>query len=184
MQHEGEPPVRTGREIEILYRKYHHQLVHHAMQITRDQAAAEDACHSVFVRLLRRGNDSPSLPTLAYLQVAIRHECLNLLRQARRLAPLHDATEPPAVPRPWSADDDRHHLLFARWRTSLSSRQQAIIDRWNLGETYKTIATALGLTAKTVNTHLERAKTKLRLLAERERGRMSPRYGRESNSTS
>lgn len=88
------------------------------------------------------------------------------------MVPLHHVPDPhTSAPLSADGDADLPHNLIDCWRAVLSDKQRAVIDHWNRGSPYQEIALLLGLTVKTVNTHLERAKAKLRILAERERER-------------
>ncbi len=72
------------------YDEHGTMLYRHALMIVGDTAAAEDAVHQVFVKLL--ANVAPQddvRSAVAYLRQAVRNECYSWLRARQR-----DASEP------------------------------------------------------------------------------------------
>lgn len=158
--------------VEAAYRKHLDALLDHARPVCPDHCSAEDACHDVFLRIVRTQRSTESL-SLSYLVVAVRNTCRDHLRRERKWQPLGPTVpEPRTTPSPDQHEDPRS-LRLTDWRLSLSERQQQTLTLWSEGLSYREIAQTLGVTSKSVGTYLERAKTELRVLAERERERVT-----------
>lgn len=170
--------VPWPEDVEAAYRQHLDALLDHARQICPDQCSAEDACHDVFLRIVTTPRSAESLG-LPYLVVAVRNACRDHQRRERKWQPLG-----PTVPEPRTNASPDHHedprsLRLTHWRLSLSERQQQALTLWADDLSYLEIAQALSVAPKCVNTHLERAKTRLRVLAERERERERKAGNRE-----
>ncbi len=158
--------------LERLYRLHYNALVRHALTFVPDPSAAEDACHTVFLRLLQR-EDRPAEITLSYLWTAVRHACFDHRKRVRRLTPLPPSWDHPAPP----ADDldaaAAVRELVARLLDLLPEKARDVMELRLDEQSYREIAEKLGIPFKTVDTILTRARTQLRphLLAERERER-------------
>ncbi len=158
--------------LECLYRLHHSALVRHALTFVPDPQAAEDACHTVFLRLLQR-EDRPAEITLGYLRTAVRHACFDHQKCIRRLTPLPPGWDHPAPP----ADDFEEaaavHELVARLLDLLPEKARDVMELRLDELSYRDIAGKLGIPSKTVDTILTRARELLRLylMAERERER-------------
>lgn len=158
--------------LECLYRLHYNALVRHALTFVPEPQAAEDACHTVFLRLIQR-EDRPAEITLGYLRTAVRHACFDHQKRDRRLTPLPPDWDPPLAP----ADDFEAaaavHELVARLLDLLPEKARDVMELRLDELSYREIAENLGIPSKTVDTILTRAKEQLRphLLAERERER-------------
>lgn len=158
--------------LECLYRLHYNALVRHALTFVPNPQAAEDACHTVFLRLLQR-EDRPAEITLGYLRTAVRHACFDHRKRGRRLTPLPpdwDLPAPPADGHNAAATDQE---LIARLLDLLPEKSRAVVDLWLDEVSYRDIAEKLGIPSKTVDTIYTRTRARLRshVLAERERER-------------
>lgn len=67
-----------------LYNEYYTQLVYYATKILGDRHDAEDAVAEVFVNIIRRNKiDFIAQKPKAYLYIAIRNQCRNIIRDKR-----------------------------------------------------------------------------------------------------
>jgi len=138
-----------------------------ARQVCGDPMSAEDACQDVFARLLIKPQSAESL-SRAYLVIAVRNACRDQRRRELKSQPLGPGAPEPATIPPGDGDEEDQSLLLTDWRPSLPRQQRLVVELWNAQHSYPEIAAALDLAVKTVNTHLERAKAKLRVLVRRE----------------
>ena len=67
-----------------------------------------------------------------------------------------------------------YERVLATWQTTLPTCQRDVVRLWIQRLSYEEIAEALGISDKTVSSHLARAKKRLRKLAERERESFDP----------
>jgi RNA polymerase sigma-70 factor (ECF subfamily) len=77
----------SAAEVRHLYDRHGPALVAYARSFVTDTAAAEDAVHQVFLRLLSPEVERPDVP-VAYVYRAVRNAALNARRNGRRDAPL------------------------------------------------------------------------------------------------
>jgi RNA polymerase sigma-70 factor, ECF subfamily len=148
----------------VLYRNHHGGLVRKAYALLGEIDAAEDCVHAVFVRLLSR---ACSGVTASYLIVAVRNQCLTELARRhreqirnRRLidtarADLARSEDPD--PGLGSRGSENVNLLLA----SLPTRCHSVLKLRMAGFTYDQIGTHLGISPKTVDAQIQRAKTLL-----------------------
>ena len=141
-----------------LYRTYGPAVYRRCLKLLRDPEAAKDAAQDVFVRLVRdmdRLEDARALPWI--YRVATNH-CLNLLRSRRRRGEEVDAADdaldlaPGAEPSPYPA-----RALAAAVLARFDEGTQAVavgilVD----GMEQEELASALGISRKTVQRRLER----------------------------
>lgn len=81
----------TSDDVRRLYAAHGPALVAYACSFAVDAAAAEDAVHQVFLRLLRGDTVVPDAP-VAYLYRAVRNAGLNARRNGSRGVPLETET--------------------------------------------------------------------------------------------
>jgi RNA polymerase sigma-70 factor (ECF subfamily) len=77
----------TAEDVRRYYDQHGPALVAYARSFVTDAAAAEDAVHQVFLKLLRGDTRVPDVP-LAYLYRAVRNAALNVCRNGKRDVPL------------------------------------------------------------------------------------------------
>ena len=143
--------------VERLWREFASRLILYAASILADRAAAEDAVHAVFLRLLR----APGIPDseAGFLFRAVRNESLDTLRSVRRASRarehLFDAR----------ASDPRDEAELAEFRARVEAQLAALPDEqrevvvlkiWG-DLTFPDIAAVLGTTEKTVEHRYYRA---------------------------
>jgi len=165
-------PCPPGMLLECLYRLHYNALVRHALTFVAEPHTAEDACHTVFLRLLQR-EDRPAEITLGYLRTAVRPACFDHQKRVRRLTPLSPGWDHPAPPLDDLEEAAAVHELVARLLDILPEKSRAVVELRLDEMSYREIAGKLGIPSKTVDTILTRARERLRphLLAERERER-------------
>jgi RNA polymerase sigma-70 factor (ECF subfamily) len=77
----------NAEDVRGLYDRHGPALVAYACSFLMDAAAAEDAVHQVFLRLLSAEIEMPDVP-VAYVYRAVRNAALNVRRSRQRDAPL------------------------------------------------------------------------------------------------
>ena len=148
---------------EAFFRTHHAPLVRYAEGIVKDPAEARDLAQDAFVRIWEgreRIDPERSLESLAYRTV--RNLCLNRVRDRKnRETLLAEGYEPPARA-PTGPDDALGQARLAahleRWIDALPERQREALrlSRFS-GLSHEEVAEAMGVSARTVNTHLVRA---------------------------
>jgi RNA polymerase sigma-70 factor, ECF subfamily len=73
----------SAEDLRVLYERHGPALVAYACSFLPDSAAAEDAVHAVFLRLLRNEIETPRSP-VSYVYRAVRNEALNARRGLKR----------------------------------------------------------------------------------------------------
>jgi RNA polymerase sigma factor (sigma-70 family) len=73
----------SAEDVRALYERHGPALVAYACSFLPDAAAAEDAVHAVFVRLLRSEIETPRTP-VSYVYRAVRNAALNARRSLSR----------------------------------------------------------------------------------------------------
>jgi RNA polymerase sigma factor (sigma-70 family) len=165
-------PARRGDEAELyarLGRTLSEIVAHH---VSTSRANVEDACSFAWLQMLRY---QPARETLlAWLVRTGTREAIRLDRRDRRYEHATDDLGEPApivsVCRPIEAHLD---LLAARDAIAdarLRAREREILAAHIAGYRYSEIADATGITPRTVERQLLRAKRRLRGARERQRG--------------
>jgi len=87
-------------DLERLYRRHHEMILRTAFRLTRDVRDAEDVLHTVFVRVMQRGERfAEGAQTGPYLHRAAVNAALDVLRRRQRMVPLESVPpEREAVP--------------------------------------------------------------------------------------
>lgn len=152
------------------YAKYREASIKLGVSLLKDESTAEDICHNVFLRLMRR-SDQPTTLTLQYILTAIRNECLTWLRHAAR----HRSAEPEYLDQIPQPEKDHglelpYHAL-QRWKAELPEQQRIVFDLWCQRFSYEEIGDLLQIAYSTVKTQLTRAKATIRKRAEQEMAR-------------
>lgn len=140
---------------EALYRAFGPAILRRCARLMRDSADAEDATQEVFLKVCRyldrlRPGES-GLPWVHQIATTV---CLNRLRtQARAAAAAERMGSAEAAHAPAFEDRQAAHVLLQQFdeRTSLIAVYH-LVD----GMTQEEIAQALGITRRTVYTHLTR----------------------------
>jgi len=151
---------------EALFTRFHGGLLHYAKSILRYPTdAAEDVVADVFCTLwTSRGQLAVAGSLAAYLYTAIKHRCLDKLREQRR-TPL-DPTDDLPHTQPEDAHQQPDHLLAYQELTAqvahlidqLPERTRQVFQlHRDGGLTYEELATLLGISINSVKTHMFRA---------------------------
>ena len=145
------PRAEVGR----LYDQHGAGLYRYALMILADAAAAEDALHEVFAKLLMQRTSISD--ELRYLRRAVRNECYSALRRRSRSAkrPLLEAVGP----------DDRaeQRLALESAICELPADQREVLHLHSFeGMTFQEIAELVGESINTVASRYRYAVSKLR----------------------
>ena len=145
-------------DVQGLYRHHGAALVAYARSFLPDTAAAEDAVHSVFLRLLRGGVAVPE-SKLGYLYRAVKNAALNLKRDVSRETGI-DANERWFVHRGGNAEAE---LALQKALSELPDEQREVVMMriWS-GMTLEEIGTATGVSLNTAASRYRYALEKLR----------------------
>jgi RNA polymerase sigma-70 factor (ECF subfamily) len=144
-----------GGEAGVLYRKYGPVVYRRCLKLLRDPAEAQDAAQEVFVRALthldglRYGSPLPWL-----YEIATRH-CLNRLRDAGRRSALQarGCGHPlPIDPQVAFADRDQAGRILAQCDETTA---RIVVHHLLDGMTQEEVATAVGLSRRTVGVKLQ-----------------------------
>lgn len=142
-------------------------LVNFAYQYVKDSFAAEDICQKVLIKLWenRKGID-PNRSIKSYLFTAVRNRCLNYIRDnSNRLHKTLDIDSAAFVHTDFSNvpeyDELKAIIDKAVDDLPLSCKQTFIMSRID-GKKYKEIAEELGISQKTVESHISKALKQLR----------------------
>jgi RNA polymerase sigma factor (sigma-70 family) len=148
--------------VSAVYAQEHSRLAALGAMLTGDAAAGEDLAHDVFVDALRRSADDPSYlrePAWPWLRVALVRRAMRrrerIAGELRRLPLLH-AGAPPAAG--WSADT--MDCLTALAALPARMRACAALFYWQDMSTAD-VARELGLSVRTVENQLARARARL-----------------------
>ncbi len=143
--------------MERLWREFAPRLILYAASLLTDRAAAEDAVHAVFLRLLA----APAIPDseAGFLFRAVRNESLDALRSRRRAFQARARLFDPR------ASDPRDELEHAEFRSRVErelaalpeeQREVVVLKIWG-DLTFPEIAAVLAATEKTVEHRYYRA---------------------------
>ncbi len=148
----------NAADIQCLYRHHGAALVAYARSFLRDAAAAEDAVHSVFLRLLR-GDVAVPDSELGYLYRAVKNAALNAKRDDSRETAI-DSEERWFVHR---GGDVEAELALQKALGELPQEQREVVMMriWT-GMTLEEIGAATHVTLNTVASRYRYALEKLR----------------------
>lgn len=150
------------KQVEQLFRMNYRPMYRLACLLLHDADEAHDAVADIFARLLEQGGESRL--TSSYLLVAVRHRCIDRMRQRTlheqvgRLYALDEAMNAQAAP-----DEERHQRLRRAISEALPTQaRRVLLMRYYEGMTYQEIASALGISEVAVYKHLKNAIMKLK----------------------
>jgi RNA polymerase sigma-70 factor (ECF subfamily) len=166
----AESPVAGWDRIafDTLFRAHYGELCTYVQRMLHDRAAAEEVVQNVFLKICERGLPGRAgTVSRAYLYAAARNDVIDNARALRRVE-RHVA----AVQRadmevaPDAASETEYRELVALVRCALATlprrpREVFLLSRRD-GLDYVGIARALGLSVKTVESHMRRALSALR----------------------
>jgi RNA polymerase sigma-70 factor (ECF subfamily) len=151
-------PKLSAEDVRALYERHGPALVAYACSFLPDAAAAEDAVHAVFVRLLRVEIETPRSP-VAYVYRAVRNAALNARRSSIRESPLAE-TETLFV---HHSGNREASLTLQRALSELPEEQrEAVVMRIWSGMTLEEIAASTEVSLNTVASRYRYALEKLR----------------------
>jgi len=157
-----DPETTAVARVSDVYAREHDRLAALGAMLTGDAAAGEDLAHDVFVHALRRSHADPEYlrePAWPWLRVALVRRALRrrerIAGELRRL-PLIHAGAPPAPG--WSPDT--MDCLAALAALPARMRACAVLFYWQDMSTAD-VARELGLSPRTVENQLARARTRL-----------------------
>ncbi|RQO75580.1 RNA polymerase sigma-70 factor [Pedobacter sp. KBW06] len=151
-----------------IYLRYWEKLLHFANQKTENYEDAENIVQDIFVSLWNRKESLIINSSLQnYLMVSVKYRIIKLFEKQRTQQSYKDTT---LVSSDIMDDSTQQYLDFEELRTTLEElvghlpENQALIFRMNKtdGMTSKEIASALGVSEDSVNSHLTRIKKVLR----------------------
>lgn len=156
--------LQTGSEqaFDAIFRVYYAPLVGTATALLGDRDLAEEVVQDVMLELWRRRAGIVIEITLrAYLHRAVRNRALNLIRHesiVRRTRPLVVDEHQPPVPADRAATEHEIDAAFARALEELPPRCREVFELSRLqGLRYAEIASALGISIKTVEAQMGKA---------------------------
>ena len=143
------------------------RLVRH--EVRAPEPVIEDACQVAWIRLVGHRERVHRDAAVAWLVTTAMHEAFRLIRRANRDLPLEvlvddncDLGEAAVGPSPEEIVEGRMRLQLLR---SLPERQRRLVWLQGLGLSYAEMAELTGVTPRTVERQLIRARRKLALVA-------------------
>ena len=160
----------TDREqFAAVVREYHAPLAHYALRLTRSAPVAADVVQDVFLALWeRRDRVEAGAAFRSLLYTMVRNRALNVRRKARPFATGDPAPALDAAPAAAPAADDRLDAAqlrgyVRRWIEALPPRRaEAFMLSRDQGLSHAEIAEVMGLSVRTVETHVFQALKTLR----------------------
>jgi RNA polymerase sigma-70 factor (ECF subfamily) len=152
----------SADEVRRLYDQHGPALVMYACSIVADSAAAEDAVHQIFLRLLQGDIPVPGVPG-AYLYRAVRNAALNSRRNGKRSVSLEE--QPVRAKSLFQHSDENPEaalaLQAARLELPEEQREVVVLRIWS-GMTLEEAANLCGITTNTAASRYRYALEKLR----------------------
>lgn len=153
----------SQNQIEQLFRKHYARLRRLAYTMLHDDEESKDAVSDVFVRMMQTGTQPDDDKAEGYLAIAVRNRCRDVIahqqirQKVERLIPTDNTV--------WlseTTEQQRYSRLRHLVDTELTEQtRQVFLLRFDRRMKYEEIATALGISEKTVYKHLHQAITKL-----------------------
>lgn len=161
--------LKEGQEmaLEAIYRRYWQQLYDAANAILKDQAACEDIIQEVFLNLwLRRESLELHTSLGGYLFTSVRHEVFRQIRSGKVREDIFDH-----IVERIQAGPDYHDIEYRELRMQISLIVERLPEKcravYKLSReehlSHKEIARQLNISTKTVENHLTKALSFLRL---------------------
>lgn len=153
--------------LEDIYRDHRRGLFGLALSVVREAAAAEDAVHEAFARMVRQ-RDQPSADPVPYVYKAVRNAAIDQTRRRQtRPDPIDTTINLFAAPK---KDDpatqaemtETQQMLMHAVNNLPGDEREAVVMRSFGGLTFKQIAEATGQPLSTVSSQYQRALGKLR----------------------
>lgn len=157
-----------------IYEEHKHALLLYALKVTGyNQAMAEDAVHNAFVSIIKEKEKYFSLGSREFrfsAVIIVRNKCIDMLRKEKIYASIPieeleiflESKDKPIEEQVFTSSE------YAAIRKHLESideiSRQVLIMKYVLGMSYKEIGEKLNMTPKHVDTRIQRAKDKVRIL--------------------
>lgn len=148
---------------ELLFRRYHRALCSHALRYVYSRVAAEDIVSDVFCRLWKNASfESVTTSYRSYLFRSVRNEAYSHLRAEFRHQNIPELSPAPEMESGQRPDHiTQYEETFQRVKQIVEQlppqcRKVFLMNRFE-GKRYKEIAEAMGISVKTVDTHLVKA---------------------------
>lgn len=152
------------KDAEQLFRMNYEQMTALALSLLHDDDEARDAVSDVFERLVDGSLHLPLQRTEAYLMVAVRNHCLDLIRRLsiREKIRRHLTLSAPSLT-PVETEQQQIEEMMAFAQEKLTPQTWRVFQlRFGEGKTYQEIAIALSISEVAVYKHLAQALRKLR----------------------
>ena len=161
-----------------IYEKYKLKFLKIALNITHNQALAEDAVHNTFVAIIKQKEKYFNLYGSDFLYstvIIVRNKCIDLLRKEKQYSNIPmEELEIYIGSEDFSVED--HIVLSSEYEALLRYLErideissQILIMKYEQGFSYKEIGERLNMTSSHVQTRIYRAKEKLKKLMREER---------------
>jgi RNA polymerase sigma-70 factor (ECF subfamily) len=151
-----------------LFDELHPALLRYAWRLVRDEEAAQDVVQDAFLRLWRRRETlDPSRSLRSLLYTTVHNRALNWIRDrnlhARPEDTLDARVSAETVDEAGRMDAERLRAFLDAWIARLPPRRREafVLSRYQ-GLTHAEIADVMGLTPRTINTHIVLALRDLR----------------------
>jgi RNA polymerase sigma factor (sigma-70 family) len=160
------PAVGERLDAEVVFRRYHADLVRLALLLVGDRACAEDVVQDVFARLCAGGRELGQDSAVAYVRTAVVNGCRSVLRRralARRIAitraaPWRDTQE--SAEHTAILVEDRRRVLAALAALP-RRRREVLVLRFYLDLPVAEVAVTLGISQGSVKSAAARGLAEL-----------------------
>lgn len=155
--------LRTNMLLEEMYRRYNAAMKHRAMHYVNSHADAEDIVSICWVKLVRHGDNLPSMSDrvrTAYLMKCVRNTSLDYLRHRSReesLVILEALADTANVSEAVEQQEAINELL-----SHLTARQRQVVRMQLDGHSVREIARALQVSESCVRVHWHRSLDRMR----------------------
>lgn len=157
-------PTQVAEAFEAAVREHYVRLSRFEFRILHSWDAAEDAVQEALLKSWARRESINLQDPLPYLYQAVRNQCLMAVRRDRRWV---DSRRVPATDEAQAPAADRTEALEAAVSRAIEALPERARQVFTMSReqqlTYAQIADLLGISVKTVETHMGRALKALRL---------------------
>jgi len=160
-------------KLSLFYEKFKMRLLSTALNITRNQAMAEDAVHNVFITAIRHKEKILSMDEIDFLKwsvIVVKGKCIDIMRKEKNYAdkPIDDYQDIlPANSTP--VDEHVAQMdVYKRLKNCIAGlddvSRQIIEMKYILQMSMKEIGDELGFSPTQVNSRIARARAKVKTL--------------------
>jgi len=144
----------SRNDLEALYRRYGASVLRRARRLLRDEAAARDAMHDVFLKAWRAGDAfRREASPMTWLYHITTNHCLNQIRNQQRRAELLRERQPVARS---VAPGNEDRVLASELLGALPEELRAIAVYYFMDQmSHDEIAVLLGLSRRTIGNRLD-----------------------------